>query len=204
MKSELEVYVLNVAAILQQPVGEYLNLFSAARQRAILRYRFNADRNRTIWAELLIRHVLSKKFSAPVEIGRDESGKPYVVGRAVEISLTHSGNWVACSFGSEPNGVDIETDTTDALEIAEHFFTAAEFETLNALTGAARRLQFLKFWTLKESCFKCTGGTDFENNIAGRNFVLADGAVLGVAGNKFCLPEKYITATIFSPNGQNL
>lgn len=61
----------------------------------------------------------------------------YVIGRAVEISLTHSGNWVACSFGSEPNGVDVETDATDALEIAEHFFTAAEFETLSALTGAA-------------------------------------------------------------------
>ena len=100
-------------------------------------------------------------------------------GNFFEISLSHSGNWVTCSFGNVPNGIDIEADSRDALEIAKNFFTAEEYKILCELSGQERNLQFLKFWTLKESRFKCKGDTNFAENITEKNFVLNDGAVVG-------------------------
>ena len=178
---------MNIADIISRSVYKYLPFFSAERQKNILRYRFNADRNRTIWAELLIRYAISRKFSLPFEkilIDRDKDGKPFIVGNWLEISLSHSGNWVACSFGEVPNGIDVETNSTDALEIAKNFYTADEYKNLCNLYGEERNLQFLKYWTIKESRFKCTGNINFQENILERNFLLNDGAVIGVACKK--------------------
>ena len=148
MKSKIEIYVMNIADVLQQPVDEHLHFFSPARQRAILLYKFNADRNRTVWAELLIRHVLSKKLSLPfnkIRIDRDKNGKPYVVDDSTKISLSHSGDWVACSLGDVPNGIYIETDSTDALEIAKYYFTHDEYQNLCALDEEKSTCNFSKF-----------------------------------------------------------
>ena len=184
LNCEVEIFVMNIAAVLNQPVEKYLPLFSVARQEKILRYKFNADRNRTVWAELLARYVISKKLSLPMEkivIDRDENGKSYIIGNLLEISLSHSRNWVACSFGEFPNGVDIENDSRDALEIAKNFFTADEYKNLCALNGEERNLQFLKYWTLKESRFKCIGDINPNENLLEKNFLLEDGTVAAIA-----------------------
>lgn len=175
---------MNIAAVLNRSVEKYLPLFSIERQKKILRYKFNADRNRTVWAELLARYVVSKKLSLPMEkifIGRDDNGKPFVIGNLLEISLSHCGDWVACSVGNVPNGVDIENDTSAALEIAQNFFTADEYKNLCDLSGAERNLQFLKYWTLKESRFKCTGSINYNEKLFESNFILSDGTVAGIS-----------------------
>lgn len=181
---EIEIYIMNIADVISQPIEKYLQFFSAKRQEKILSYKFNSDRNRTIFAEILLRYAISKKFSLPFEkifIERDENGKPFVAGNFLEVSLSHSGNWVACSFGKVPNGIDVEIDSRDSLEIAKHFFTAEEYKTLCELSGEERNLQFLKYWTLKESYFKCTGDLNFDKKLVEKNFLLSDGAVVGVS-----------------------
>lgn len=60
-------------------------VFSSERQGKILAHRSNANRNRTIWAELLARYVVA------------------------EISSSHAGNWGVCSVGNFKSGVDVET-----------------------------------------------------------------------------------------------
>lgn len=181
--NDVEIYVMNISEVINRPVEKYLKFFSAERQKNILRYKFNADRNRTVWAELLVRYAVSKKKSLPFEkifVDRDETGKPYLVGKFLEISLSHSGNWVACSFGEIPNGVDVETDSSDNLLIAKKFFSAEEYNHLCSLSAEEGRIQFLKYWTLKESRFKCVGDSD-EKNISEKNFLLSDGAVVGLS-----------------------
>lgn len=93
---------------------------------------------------------------------------------------------MACSFGEVPNGVDIENDSRDALEIAKNFFPLAEYKILQKLDGEERNLQFLKYWTLKESRFKCTGDINFNENLLEKNFILQDGTVVGIS----ILPQK--------------
>ena len=196
---KLNLFAVNISAQINLPVDDWLKFFSPERREKILSYHFNADRNRTLWAEILLRVKVAEKFSCPIEkiqIHRDAKGKPHIFGLPVEISLSHAGDWVVCSFGEIKSGVDVEIDSTDALEIAEKFFLPSEFDKIIFLPRDLRGRQFLIYWTLKESYFKLTGDENFlqadcekilggVGKIIGRNFFLHDGAVVGVCTNKF-------------------
>ena len=204
----IEVYALDLTERLEQPVEKFLQFFSPERQEKILCYRFPADRNRTIWTELLVRSVLARKEARPLEeitIERDGQGKPHAVGSPWEISLSHSKHWAVCSVGEAPSGVDVEEDAKDALMIAGHFFTAQERRSLQHLTGQERTERFLRIWTVKESFVKLTGQGLEEvfgrvesaallagnGDIAGRNFPLDD-AVIGICAQHGTLPDKAV------------
>ena len=204
----IEVYALDLTERLEKPVEKFLRFFSPERQEKILFYRFPADRNRTLWAELLVRSVLSRKESRPMEeiaIERDGKGKPHVVGSPWEISLSHSKHWAVCSVGETPSGVDVEETPSDALMIAGHFFTPQERRAIQRLDGQARAETFLKIWTVKESFVKLTG-RDMEEVLgkvesaallagngwtAGRNFPVGD-AVIGICARRDTLPDKAV------------
>lgn len=189
-----EIFAVNIAAQLNQPVDDWLKFFLPERREKILSYNFNADRNRTLWAELLTRYAVAEKFSCPIEkvrVYRDAKGRPHIFGLPVEISLSHAGNWVVCSVGEVPSGVDVESDSADALEVVERFFLPSEFEKIISLPKSLQERQFLIYWTLKESYFKLTGDENFlqadcekildgTGEVVGRNFFLNDGAVVGV------------------------
>lgn len=190
----INLFAVNISERLNQPVDDWLKYFSTERREKMLSYRFNADRNRTIWAELLTRYVVAEKFSCPfekVQMYRDATGKPHIENLPAEISLSHAGNWVICSVGEVKSGVDVEIDSTDALEIAGRFFLRSEYEKIISLPDKLRGRQFLIYWTLKESYFKLTGAGNFlqadcekilsgASEIIGKNFFLSDGAVVGV------------------------
>lgn len=215
--NRIELYILNIKEHLRQPVDGYLTYFYEERRAAILRYRSPADRNRTLWAELLARCLIGARMGKPpreISIARDQRGKPYLLREGheegetpLEFSLSHSGPWVACSLGDAPSGVDVETDRRLTLNIAKRFFLREEFlslETLLARDPKEGRRAFLRYWTLKESYAKCAGedlvsalGTaDCEallrgtGRMAGRDFDLPGGAVLRVCAAPNALPER--------------
>ena len=189
----VKIFAVNISERLNQPVDDWLKLFSAERREKILSYRFNADRNRTLWAELLARYAVAEKFSCSPEkirVCRDASGKPHICELPVKISLSHAGDWVICSVGEVESGVDVEIDSADALEIEERFFLPSEFEKIISLPQSLRKRQFLIYWTLKESYFKLTGDKNFlkadcekilagTGKVIGKNFFLSGGAVIG-------------------------
>lgn len=190
----VEIFAVNIAEKINQPVDDWLKFFLPDRREKILSYRFNADRNRTIWAEFLVRYAVSEKFSCTLEkvqVHRDANGKPYIDALPIEISLSHAGNWVVCAVGKVKSGVDVEIDSAGALEIAERFFWPSEYEKIISLPQNLQRRQFLIYWTLKESYFKLTNDENFlqadcekilagEGKVSGKNFFLNDGAVVGI------------------------
>ncbi|MBR2209284.1 MAG: 4'-phosphopantetheinyl transferase superfamily protein [Synergistaceae bacterium] len=192
-----EIFLLNIKSCLEneKPVDEYLKFFSPERVQKILRYRFNSDRNRTIFAELLARKLIAgrtgKSFDE-IKIFRDDRGKPFCGEQGIFFSLSHSGDWVACSIGTSPNGVDVENiDRKADIRVAERFFLRNEFEILKSLDEPERTRKFFEFWTLKEACLKCLNlrdwsGVDCERLIReghGRNFFI-DNAVVGFFAEK--------------------
>ncbi|MBO4780111.1 MAG: 4'-phosphopantetheinyl transferase superfamily protein [Selenomonadaceae bacterium] len=191
---KINLFAVNISALLNSPIDDWLKYFSVERREKILSYRFNADRNRTVWSELLVRCVVSEKFSCPIEkvkVNRDTKGKPHIEELPVEISLSHAGNWVVCSIGAHSSGVDVEVDSTAALEIAKNFFLPKEYEKIISLPENLRGRQFLIYWTIKESYFKLTAEENFlqadsekilggSGEVVGKNFFLNDGAVVGV------------------------
>lgn len=190
----VKVFAVNISARLNSPIYDWLKFFSIERQKKILSYRFNADRNRTVLAELLVRNVIAENFSYPfekIQVCRDVTGKPHIANLPVEISLSHAGNWIVCSIGTNLSGVDVEFDSTDALEIAQNFFLPSEYKKIISLPKNLRGQQFLIYWTLKESYFKLTGAKNFlqadcekilggKGEVVGKNFFLNDGTVIGV------------------------
>lgn len=195
----VEIFAVNVSTQLNQPVDDWLKIFLPERQEKILSYRFNADRNRTLWAELLAKNIIAEKFFCPLEkvkIFRDDEGKPHIKNFPAEISLSHAGNWIVCSIGEMKSGVDVEIDSNGAIEIAENFFLPSEYEKIISLPKDLQGRQFLIYWTLKESYFKLTGDKNFLqadcekildglNKVIGKNFFLNDGAVVGVCTYKY-------------------
>lgn len=160
-----EIYIANIASRLDRPVDKYLKFFTPERQARIMRYKFNADRNRTLWAELLARKIISRKLNInfnKIIISRDESGRPFINNinnNKLNFSISHSGDYIAVSIGENLNGVDIETRAREHLDlnIAKRFFLPHEYNYLLNLNQDLQDLQteFLKIWTLKESCLKC-------------------------------------------------
>ena len=202
----IELYVLNISERLSSPVDEYLKYFSAERVKKILRYKFNPDRNRTVWAELLARKLIAERTGKnfrDVKIFRTSGGRPY---SEIFFSLSHSGAWVACSIGESENGVDVENfDRKIDINIAKRFFLPNEYEAIKnfSLSDDERKKKFFQYWTLKESCLKCLNlnewtGVDCEKllrgdgEFQGKNFFLDDGAVVGICARKSELPENFV------------
>ncbi len=194
----INLFAVDISARLNYSVDNFLKYFSHERQKNILSYRFNADRNRTVWTELLARKVIAEKFFCSfekVQIYRDISGKPHVKDFPVEISLSHAGNWIVCSVGEVESGVDVEVDSSAAMEIAEKFFLPSEYQKIISLNKNLRGQQFLRYWTIKESYFKLTSDEKFlqvdsekilasDGKVVGKNFFLNGGAVVGICTYK--------------------
>lgn len=206
----IELYLLNIREKLESPVDEYLEYFSAERVKKILSYKFNPDRNRTVWAELLARKLISERTGKnfkEIKIFRNSDGRPYCEknnGSEIFFSLSHSGAWAACSIGDSENGVDVENfDRKIDMNIAKRFFLPNEYEAIKNFSPSydEQKKKFFQYWTLKESCLKCLNlkewtGVDCEKLLSGdgefqgENFFLDDGAVVGICARKNELPEK--------------
>ena len=109
--------------------------------RALLRYA-------------LARHVGHGAPSPRIEVAA--SGKPECAGGPA-ISVSHSGDLVACAVASGAGGgIGIDVETTgprDVAELAERFFTPAEARWV-AEDSATR---FRMLWVLKEAYLKVLG-----------------------------------------------
>lgn len=208
---------MSIAAILDRPVDELLPLFTRDRQAEILRFRFNADRNRTAYGELMARHLLSARTGVAIEnisFGRDTLGKPFCGQSEFQFNISHSGQWVVCSVGKVLNGVDVETAQEIDMAIAKEHFLVNEYNHLLMMPEEERNAALLKLWTVKESYLKYTGeglsgGVDCidclallrgGDRVAAKNFVLPDDAVIGICTLKELLPSKIeFFATITFP-----
>ena len=213
MVMKIEIYLLNLKPLFHFPYENYLKHFSEARKQKILSCRHDADKIRTLWAELLTRYVVAKKISRPIEdvsIERDANGKPKVIESPLQISISHSKNFCACSVGEISSGIDVEEDFSAGIDVAKDFFAPSEYFSLEKLRGDDFARKFLSLWTLKESYAKFSGvgiseellRTDIErffdeNTVGGRNFFLSEGAVVGICTEKAFLPENF---TLVQPN----
>lgn len=214
----IELHVLDLSVRLREPVERYLSCFGEERRASILRHRSLGDRARTVWAELLARWAIGRRTgmcSTEIVIARDAQGRPYVLETgghgeprrsSLEISLSHSGPWAACSLGDAPSGVDVESDRRVTLDVARRFFSEEEHLALRAQWDRdpeEGRRTLLRHWTLKEGYAKCTGTPlavalkiadrrsllSCEGDVGGRELELPGGAVLAVCSAPALLPE---------------
>jgi len=114
----------------------------------------------------LAREALARLTGTPPERWRlrsAESGMPLafdVSGEHVaHVSISHSGELVACAASFAPVGIDIESPRRerDLVALAQRMFPASEAMSLATLDAAAQRTAFYRRWTLDEAHAKRDG-----------------------------------------------
>lgn len=112
-------------------------------------------------AELLI---LQHATGYNVELAHRENGAPYIVNEPINISITHSGNFVCIAFSSHKQiGIDIESHSDKVLRVRDRFLNEAEKSHISQQDLEMN----LMAWTSKEAIYKATSisGIDFKESI---------------------------------------
>ncbi|MDP4121273.1 MAG: 4'-phosphopantetheinyl transferase superfamily protein [Bacillota bacterium] len=108
-------------------------------------------------AYMLLNEAIEKEFNLSyIQIEKDEYGKPHLVGRTdIHFSLSHTDGMVAVILSNNEVGIDIEKIRPINIRIAEKVCTQDEKDDI--MRREDKDIQFLKYWTLKESYVKAIG-----------------------------------------------
>ena len=133
------------------PLSEY-------RKKKLVLIRPPVARRCSLCAELLLNEALRREeesFTFPVNIKTDAFGKPYLVGREYEFSLSHSGRYAACALSDAAIGLDIQVLSKYNERLVRRFFAAREQEFI--FNAKDRDAAFTRLWCRKESFLKSIG-----------------------------------------------
>jgi 4'-phosphopantetheinyl transferase len=105
------------------------------------------------------------------------SGPVAVHWQGVRVSLSHSGNWVACALAFQPIGVDVECSQTPRqfASLARWLLTDIEWLAFQQLPPEAQQQHFYTQWTLKEAWVKQASGVTPKQSMQSIEFVPGPG-----------------------------
>ena len=134
------------------------------RERAD-RFHFEKHRRRFILGRGFLRALLARYLETTpedVSFSYGPYGKPALSAQhhSLRFNASHSHELAVYAFAQDHElGVDVEYIKRDleTADIARHFFSAYEVETLSALPEAERAAAFFRCWTRKEAYIKGIG-----------------------------------------------
>lgn len=128
------------------------------RQARALSCRREEDAARITGAGFLLQQaLLSLNIPVSEQIFRkNDWGKPYLVSRAVEFSLTHAAYYAACALDSSSVGLDLEVPRV-TMPVARRCFHPGEVAFLETLSEPEQPDALLRLWTIKEAYTKQLG-----------------------------------------------
>ena len=115
--------------------------------------------------KLAERALLNEIFEDKVYLGHHENGRPYLQNMAMEISISHSSDYVAIILHpDEDMGIDIEGLDRDFSAVEKKALSEDEIDDLS---DRNRSLQLAIYWCAKEAIFKrmSLNGFDFAEQI---------------------------------------
>lgn len=169
-------YKYDIRDLTDAEYNRWYSLMSDDKQQRVDRFRFEDDRKRTVAGEMLARKAIAEWCGVTTEsitFGKQEHGKPYVEGLAVEFNISHSGNIVVCAVDDKPVGIDIEKIRPINLSVTKHICTDDEIcylfghapteQNFRYITDIEILARFFELWTKKEAYGKCVGvGVSYE------------------------------------------
>ncbi len=158
----MELLMRSLLDFSQEEYENTLNNMPDDRRNAILRYRSERDRKRSVLGEILAREGISKLCGVDknaIVIKRTEAGKPFAFGLDIHFSISHSKDMVVCAVSHKNIGADVELVRDIDLRILSLAGTESDREFIYAegLSDEERRDRFFKLWTAKEAYFKFCG-----------------------------------------------
>ena len=107
----------------------------------------------SIHARKLLLWAMGEQGMDPADhpLSYTEKGKPYLANTDIEISITHSGQWVACALSDAPVGIDLERIREVSAGVWRKVLAASPDEPMGDAHEAIRR------WTCYEASLKRLG-----------------------------------------------
>ena len=134
-------------------------LVSPEKRKRINRLLHRQNAINMLMGDIIVRHMICAHTGLRNEtllFLTNQYEKPYLANVSdVHFNISHSGNIVVCALSDETVGIDIEMIKPAMLQIAKRFFSAGEYEFIEA--KADKSLAFYKIWTMKESYVKWEG-----------------------------------------------
>jgi len=104
---------------------------------------------------LCVRIAMNKLTNYECIISYDEFGKPFLLNKSFEISVTHSGKWIAViCHPTQKVGIDIECPSQKIQKIYKRFLSQIEQKDLS---NGQNLQQLYLAWSAKEALFKIIG-----------------------------------------------
>jgi 4'-phosphopantetheinyl transferase len=164
---EVHVWLMQVDTPPPALLADWRQCLDASERARADRFYFERDRIIYTAAHWLQRSALTEAGGLPMKAWRfvaGPHGKPRLdpaLGRdALSFNLSHTKGLVACAItGGTEIGIDVELmePRRSGLDVADHFFSAAEIALLRAMPPARQTRTFFRLWTLKETLIKTTG-----------------------------------------------
>lgn len=110
---------------------------------------------------LSVRYALKQLLNKDTSLVYDESGKPFLTDNSFQVSVSHSGRWLALIVHPDKKvGIDIEIRVEKTIRLAPRFLNEEEQKYLH-------EQQIALAWGAKESLFKILGtsAVDFSNQL---------------------------------------
>ena len=162
-EKEVHIWNFNVHEF-SKTIESYENLLSPKEIAKVNKFKFAKDRRVSILTRGLLR-ILSGRYlnqlPESINFNYGAYGKPdYNFETQLKFNISHSENIIVMAFVRNCDiGVDIEKIKSDfdVMDIAQHFFSSDEIQSLQALPEKDKVNGFYRCWTRKESFIKAKG-----------------------------------------------
>jgi phosphopantetheine--protein transferase-like protein len=123
---------------------------------------------------LAVRALLKQVFDEKVYLSHHDNGKPYIENNAINISITHTKDYVAIILDNDEEvGIDIESLDRDFSAVEKK---ALSDEEIDDLDEDKKNEQLAIYWCAKEAIFKRLSAynVDFSEQIEVERFRVKD------------------------------
>ncbi len=104
---------------------------------------------------LAVRLLVKELFGPECEVAYHATGRPYLKGGNVHISISHTKGYAAVAYHrAQPIGMDLEYRSSRVERIASRFTTEAEAAYVDKHAEAERQMYHLINWSAKEALYK--------------------------------------------------
>lgn len=124
--------------------------------------------------KLAVRALLDAMFEEKVYLSHHDNGKPYIENNAINISITHTEDYVAVMLNDEDEvGIDCESLERDFSVVEKKALSEDELDNLD---DEQKNEQLAIYWCAKEAIYKLTSqhNVSFAKQIELDDFRLKD------------------------------
>lgn len=165
LPNEVHVWRENLDNV--KPLLEFTQILSEDELVRARRFHFEQHRQRFIAARGILRSILGGYLNiqpSEIKFGYEARGKPFLEQKLHEnklsFNVSHSQNFALYAVSLNNSiGVDLESisSTTDAVSLAQRFFSPSEFAVIESAPQEQQHQLFFRYWTCKEAYLKATG-----------------------------------------------